>query len=122
LIPIYLFYLAYVLFCFLWFMPRHGVVDIIFKYGVPTYGLLLSIMLWRAICTYGKSQWLLYSVAATLFFLSDLNVILEGIVGFGKHDLLGLFIFTWATYPITITLISLFGRKTLHFTNLKTAI
>jgi hypothetical protein len=37
---------------------------------------------------------LLYSTAAVLFFLSDLNVVMEGIAGFGKTDPLGLFLFT----------------------------
>ncbi|MDR2369622.1 MAG: hypothetical protein LBD63_03265 [Mycoplasmataceae bacterium] len=79
-------------------------------------------MLWRAICTYHESQWLLYSIAGTLFFLSDLNVLLEAIFGFGKASPLGLFIFTWITYPVTITLISFFNRNTLHFVDLTTAV
>jgi hypothetical protein len=48
--------------------------------------------------------------------------LLEAIVGFGEKDPLGLFLFTWITYPITITLISFFNRNTLHFTNLNRAI
>jgi hypothetical protein len=43
-------------------------------------------------------------------------------VGFGKTDPLGLFLFTWITYPITITLISIFNRNTLHFVDLTKAI
>lgn len=118
LIPILVFYIVFVLFCFLWLIPRHTNADFIFKLAVPIYGALLCFMLWRAICTYGKSQWLLYSVAALLFALSDFNVLLEGIYGFGSTDPLGLFIFTWITYPLAISLVSMFNRNTLHFADL----
>jgi uncharacterized membrane protein YhhN len=122
LIPILCLYIAYVLFCFLWLIPRQNKVDFIFKFGVPAYGLLLCAMLWRAICTYKQPQWLLYGVTAVLFFLSDLNVLVEAIIGFGRTDPLGLYLFTWITYPLTITLVSLFNRNTLHFVDLNHAV
>jgi hypothetical protein len=120
LIPILIIYIAFVLFCYLWLIPYvettlNRKVDFIFKLAVPIYGALLSFMLWRSFCTYGKQQWLLFSISATIFYLSDINVMMEGIIGWGATDPIALFTFTWITYPIALTLVSCFGRNTLHF-------
>jgi hypothetical protein len=51
-----------------------------------------------------------------------MNVMIEGIIGFGKTDPIGLFTFTWITYPIALTLVSCFSRNTLQFINWTNAI
>jgi hypothetical protein len=116
LIPVGVFYIIYNIVAYLVVIPyasshTNDSIWIVFKIAPPIYGAILSFMLWRAICTYDKLGSKIIVIGAIIFFLSDACVMYEGIIGFGSTDPLFLFTFTWATYPISLTLLSLFEKK-----------
>jgi uncharacterized membrane protein YhhN len=86
-------------------VPQIG--SALLKNGVPFYMLLLTLMLWRAICLYRDKDNLKIIIGSILFFITDISVIM--IQAFGNTDALR--IETWAAYPPALFLLSLIDNK-----------
>jgi uncharacterized membrane protein YfcA len=77
------------------------------SYGVPFYMLLLTLMLWRAICLYKDKDNVKIILGAVLFFITDISVIMIQAYG----NITALRIETWAVYPPALFLLSLIDNK-----------
>nr|AGS52175.1 hypothetical protein [uncultured bacterium contig00049] len=76
-------------------------------YGVPFYMLLLTLMLWRAVCLYKDKDNVKIILGAILFFITDISVIMIQAYG----NITPLRIETWAVYPHALFLLSLVDNK-----------
>jgi uncharacterized membrane protein YhhN len=86
-------------------VPQIG--SALLRYGVPFYMLLLTLMLWRAICLYKDKDNLKIIVGSVLFFITDISVIMIQAYG----NILPLRIETWVVYPPALFLLSLIDNK-----------
>ncbi|MDR3002289.1 MAG: lysoplasmalogenase family protein [Fibromonadaceae bacterium] len=79
----------------------------LFLYGVPIYMVLLTLMLWRAVCMFNDKDGLKIILGSVLFYLVDISVIM--VRAYGSSTALN--IETWAMYPPALFLLSLVGSK-----------
>jgi len=75
----------------------------LFVYCISAYMLLLTLMLWRAICLFRDKNNLKIILGSVLFYLGDIAVIM--MLPYGDSTALN--VETWATYPPALFLLSL---------------
>lgn len=83
------------------------ITSALFRYGIPVYVLLLTLMLWRALCLFNDRDGLKVVLGSALFYLTDISVIM--MLAYG--DSTALTIEAWAMYPPALFLLSLVGSK-----------
>ncbi|MDR2580517.1 MAG: lysoplasmalogenase family protein [Fibromonadaceae bacterium] len=81
--------------------------DKLYIYGIPAYMVLLTVMLWRAVCLFNDKDNLKIILGSALFYLTDISVIM--MLAYGDSTALN--IEAWAMYPPALFLLSLVGNK-----------
>jgi len=80
-------------------------------YGIAAYLLLLTIILWRALCLYNDKDNLKIILGSVLFYLGDISVVM--ILAFGHSPVLDIVLNTetWLKYTPALFLLSLIDNK-----------
>lgn len=84
-----------------------NITSALFIYGIPAYVLLLTLVVWRAICLFDNKDSLKIILGSVLFYLTDISVIM--MLAYGDSTALN--IEAWAMYPPALFLLSLVGNK-----------
>jgi hypothetical protein len=78
---------------------------------VPLYLLVLSLMAWRSICTYGERGSLKIILGSVLFYLCDVFILAELATPNFDFPPLYLIILSWITYVPALFLLSTIGKN-----------
>ena len=78
---------------------------------VPLYLLLLSLMAWRSICTYGETQSGRIIMGSLLFYACDVFILIELTAPDFSNPPLLLLILSWVTYLPALFLLSTIGKS-----------
>ncbi|MDR3001274.1 MAG: lysoplasmalogenase family protein [Fibromonadaceae bacterium] len=81
--------------------------DKLYIYGIPAYMILLTVMLWRAVCLFNDKDNVKIILGSALFYLTDISVIM--MLAYGDSTALN--VEAWAMYPPALFLLSLVGGK-----------
>jgi len=84
---------------------------LLYELVVPIYMFFLSIMAWRAICTYGEEQSGRIIIGSLLFYICDVFILLELTAPNFDNPPLYMLVISWITYLPALFLLSVIGKS-----------
>jgi hypothetical protein len=93
--------------------------NIKYELVIPLYMLILSMMAWRSVCTYGENQSGRIIIGSILFYLCDVFILGELTAPDFRNPPLLLLILSWITYLPALFLLSTIGKKIFNFKKYK---